>query len=162
MGKSLAPIAQPRTAAMMSDDFLQFVRTFNLFGTPTISKTAEGIPYLINEFWTARQRQAHSIHEVSYRACFKPQIPEFFVGRLTVAGEGVLDPFMGRGTTPIQAALMGRRPLGNDINPLSTLLTRPRLAPPTVRAIRPPYDGYARYEIGSFMWPLSRTHSRTR
>jgi hypothetical protein len=36
---------------------------------------------------------------------------------------------MGRGTTPVQAALMGRAAFGNDINPLSTLLTRPRLAP---------------------------------
>ena len=36
---------------------------------------------------------------------------------------------MGRGTTPVQAALMGRHAFGNDINPLSTLLTRPRLRP---------------------------------
>ncbi len=42
---------------------------------------------------------------------------------------------MGRGTTPLQAALMGRRPIGNDINPLSALLTRPRLAPPSLAAI---------------------------
>ena len=42
---------------------------------------------------------------------------------------------MGRGTTPLQAALMGRRPLGNDMNPLSALLTRPRLAPPTLGQI---------------------------
>ena len=30
---------------------------------------------------------------------------------------------------------MGRRPIGNDINPLSILLTRPRLAPPTLRDV---------------------------
>ena len=42
---------------------------------------------------------------------------------------------MGRGTTPVQAALQGRRPIGADINPLSVLLTRPRLAPPTLAAI---------------------------
>lgn len=39
---------------------------------------------------------------------------------------------MGRGTTPVQAALLGRRPLGNDINPLSKLLVRPRLEPPSL------------------------------
>jgi len=90
------------------------------------------IPYLINEFWTAGQRQAHSIHEVSYRACFKPQLPEFFIRRLTKPGDAVYDPFMGRGTTPVQAALMGRKPIGNDINPLSVLFTRPRLTPPVL------------------------------
>jgi len=86
----------------------------------------------VNEFWTARQRQANSLHEVSYRACFKPQLPRFFIERLTRAGDVVYDPFMGRGTTPIEAALLGRIPFGNDINPLSLTLTRPRLRPPTL------------------------------
>jgi hypothetical protein len=30
---------------------------------------------------------------------------------------------------------MGRQPIGNDISPLSTLLTRPRLAPPTLHQV---------------------------
>ncbi len=89
-----------------------------------------GVPTLTNEFWTARQRAAHSLHEVSYRACFKPQLPEFFISRLTMPGEVVYDPFMGRGTTLIQAALMGRVPYGCDINPLSAALCEPRLTPP--------------------------------
>jgi len=93
------------------------------------------IPLFINEFWTARQRQGHSLHEVSYRACFKPQLPEFFIERLTQPGDTVYDPFMGRGTTPLQAVLMGRNAVGNDINPLSTYLVRPRTCPPTVRQI---------------------------
>jgi hypothetical protein len=89
----------------------------------------------VNEFWTARQRQASSLHEVSYRACFKPQLPRFFIERLTQPGEVVYDPFMGRGTTPIEAALLGRAPYGNDINPLSLTFTRPRLRPPTLEQI---------------------------
>jgi len=75
-----------------------------------------------NEFWTARQRAAHSLHEISYRACFKPQLPRFFIDRLTVPGDIVYDPFMGRGTTLIEAALLGRRPYGCDVNPLSRVL----------------------------------------
>jgi hypothetical protein len=106
------------------------VRDFSRFGQPTLERHEGSIRYLMNEFWTAGQRQAHSIHEVSYRACFKPQLPAFFIERLTAPGDAVYDPFMGRGTTPLQAALMGRRPIGNDINPLSILLCRPRLAPP--------------------------------
>ncbi len=89
------------------------------------------VPTYINEFWTARQRQANSLQEVSYRACFKPQLPRFFIERLTGPGDWVYDPFMGRGTTPLEAGLLGRVPLGCDINPLSVLLTRPRLSPPT-------------------------------
>lgn len=112
-----------------ADSFVEGVVAFTGFGRPTERQEVGGIPYLVNEFWTAGQRQAHSIHEVSYRACFKAQLPEFFIQRLTEPGERVHDPFMGRGTTPVQAALMGRQALGNDINPLSALLTRPRLGP---------------------------------
>jgi hypothetical protein len=127
------PVAAPsRGSPPTTDGFLNEVRAFDAFGTGTVEQVQDGIPYLINEYWTSGQRKAHSIHEVSYRACFKPQLPEFFISRLTKSGEGVYDPFMGRGTTPVQAALMGRTPLANDINPLSTLLTRPRLQPPTL------------------------------
>jgi hypothetical protein len=93
------------------------------------------VPTLTNEFWTAKQRAAHSLHEVSYRACFKPQLPEFFISRLTAPGDVVYDPFMGRGTTLVQAALMGRVPYGCDINPLSAALCEPRLLPPSLAAI---------------------------
>jgi hypothetical protein len=99
-----------------------------------------GVPTLTNEFWTAKQRAAHSLHEVSYRACFKPQLPEFFVSRLTSPGDVVYDPFMGRGTTLIQAALMGRVPYGCDINPLSAALCEPRLTPPLLRDVEQALD----------------------
>jgi SAM-dependent methyltransferase len=109
---------------------------FSEFGAATqISSTqfkGGKTPTYVNEFWTARQRQASSLHEVSYRACFKPQLPRFFIERLTQPGDVVYDPFMGRGTTPIEAALLGRVPFGNDINPLSLTLTSTRLRPPTL------------------------------
>ena len=117
---------------LSSEGLLTDIRNFRAFGTATAEQTDQGIPYFINAFWTSGQRKAHSIQEVSYRACFKPQLPEFFISRLTRSGETVFDPFMGRGTTPVQAALMGRRPAGNDINPLAVLLTRPRLRVPAI------------------------------
>jgi len=123
------------TVAGAPHQFVDVVRSFSEFGQPSAQVQEGRIPYLINEFWTPAQRKAHSLHEVSYRACFKPQLPEFFINRLTRTGEAVYDPFMGRGTTAIQAALMGRKPIGNDINPLSVLLTRPRLNPPALSAI---------------------------
>lgn len=111
------------------------LRQYSAFGARTQVETVSGIPYFINEFWTARQRQAHRIHEVSYRACFKPQLPAFFIERLTGVGETVYDPFMGRGTTPIESALRGRVPFGNDTNPLSLALTEPRINPPDLSQI---------------------------
>ena len=83
------------------------------------------------EFWTSAQRKAHSLHEVSYRACFKPQLPAFFIDRLSAPGDCVYDPFLGRGTTLLEAALRGRVASGTDINPLSKVFVGPRLHLPT-------------------------------
>jgi hypothetical protein len=124
-----------RTRRLISE-----LAAFDGFGTRTQQsclETDEGhkIPVFINEFWTAKQRAASSLHEVSYRACFKPQLPRFFIERLTVSGEKVHDPFMGRGTTPLEAALLGRVPCGSDANPLSRMLVSPRLNPPLIPTI---------------------------
>jgi len=81
----------------------------------------------INEYWTSGQRQASAIHEISYRACFKAELPRFFINLLTREGDTVYDPFIGRGTTIIEAALLMRQIIGNDINPLSKILVYPRL-----------------------------------
>ncbi|MBN1404432.1 MAG: hypothetical protein JW942_08220 [Opitutales bacterium] len=120
---------------------LEELRHFDAFGSGSVEEREvlpEGgaaIPRFVNEFWTSRQRQANSLHELSYRACFKPQLPRFFIDRLTNAGDIVYDPFMGRGTTPLEAALCGRIPWGADINPLSAIMLAPRLCPPPLDAV---------------------------
>ncbi|MBE0409892.1 MAG: site-specific DNA-methyltransferase [Anaerolineales bacterium] len=93
------------------------------------------IKKFVNEFWTSRQRQSNSLHEISYRACFKAQLPNFFITKLTSPEDLVYDPFGGRGTTIIEANLRSRRGVSNDINPLSSILTKPRLAPPEIHEI---------------------------
>ena len=125
-------------------NFLEDLGSFAEFGKPTrqISTTASlfggetlCLPTYVNEFWTARQRAANRLHEISYRACFKPQLPRFFIERLTAPGERVYDPFAGRGTSLLEAALLRRIPVGCDVNPLSAAMTRPRLAPPALRDV---------------------------
>ncbi|MGH7968215.1 MAG: DNA methyltransferase, partial [Limisphaerales bacterium] len=138
----LASVEPP--AISRSQSLFEEILSFREFGQETRQLTTEfrgsaGEPRqlaaLVNEFWTAKQRQACSLHEVSYRACFKPQLPRFFIERLTRRGDVVYDPFMGRGTTVIEAALLDRVPFGNDINPLSLIMTGPRLRPPTLLEI---------------------------
>lgn len=124
-----------RQESLTIAEFAAEIEDFTDFGKATqVLDFPDGdfpIPLYVNEFWTSKQRAAHSIHEVSYRACFKPQLPRFFIERLTRRGDVVYDPFMGRGTTVVEAALMGRRPFGCDINPLSRILVLPRLSPPS-------------------------------
>ena len=94
------------------------------------------LPTSVDAFWTAKQRAGHSLHEVSYRACYKPQLPAYFIQKFCKKESTIYDPFMGRGTTLIEAQLHGHRGIGNDVNPLSKILTAPRLNPPTLAAIK--------------------------
>jgi len=122
------------------------------------------VPKYINEFWTSKQRQASSIHEISYRACFKPQLPQFFIQLLSSDNDVVYDPFSGRGTTPIEAALLGRQVISNDINPLSEILTRPRLMIPDFKDVERRlntinYKKQARADIDLSMFYHPKTES---
>lgn len=102
---------------------------------PQPPRRINGVPVYEQEFWTSRQRQANPLHEVSYRGCFKPQLPAYFIDRLSKPGDTVYDPFSGRGTTAIEAALNGRQVIANDVNPLSAMLTLPRLEVPLIATI---------------------------
>jgi hypothetical protein len=118
------------------DGFADSLRRFTCDGTPTVEFETAGLRYFVNAFWTAAQRRGHSLHEVSYRACFKSQLPAFFIDRLTAPGDRVYDPFSGRGTTAVQTALMGRAPAANDVNPLIAMLSGPRFDPPPISTVR--------------------------
>src|SRR5262245_1686190 len=132
--------AENRTRPHRSrDSLLDELASFRQFRTSTqVASLGDGedaVPVFVNEFWTSKQRAASSLHEISYRACFKPQLPRFFIERLTANDDLIYDPFLGRGTTIIEAALLGRRVAGCDINPLSLTLTAPRLRPPIIREV---------------------------
>jgi DNA methylase len=143
------------------------IRTLSTFrgpgGQPTLCEEASIgrciIKKFTNEFWTARQRQAAPIHEISYRACFKPQLPRFFIDLLTRKGDTVYDPFSGRGTTVIEAGLLGRDVIANDANPLSRIMTEPRFFPPAVAAVEkrllaiPRTDDRADIDLSMFYHP---------
>lgn len=108
----------------------------NLIQKGEVRIQGHDIPCFTGEFWTALQRQASSLHEISYRACFKPQLPAYFIRRFSEPGDRVYDPFSGRGTTALEAALLGRIPVANDASPLSALLARPRLSPPSLGEVQ--------------------------
>ena len=156
----LFPEDMPRERSQ--DSLINELSQFDRFGTRTqISSIGEdAVPIFVNEFWTSKQRAASSLHEISYRACYKPQLPRFFIERLTGAADTIYDPFLGRGTTMIEAALLGRSVVGCDINPLSSILTAPRLRPPSVRQVRERlatvnwnYDGDFNEELLTFYHP---------
>jgi DNA modification methylase len=69
----------------------------------------------------------HNTH--AFAAKFPPQLPRLFIEALTEPGETVLDPMAGSGTTLVEAALLGRRGLGVDLDPLAALITQAKVLP---------------------------------
>jgi len=59
-----------------------------------------------------------------YPARFAPEFARAAILSFTDPGDVVLDPFMGGGTTAVEALVLRRRFIGADVNPLSCFLTR--------------------------------------
>ena len=92
------------------------------------------LPHLaIAPEWKDQQRLwGHSFHPMcSYLASFPAGLAHAFIARYTRPGDVVLDPFSGRGTTPLQACAEGRIGVGNDLNPFAYVLTAAKVDPPT-------------------------------
>ena len=83
-------------------------------------KVLNNINWDFKDFTT--QYLSHKFH--SYPARFIPQIPLSFIRLFTKAGDIVLDPMCGCGTALVEAFLNNRNSIGNDFNPLATLISK--------------------------------------
>jgi DNA modification methylase len=125
------------SARMMAGTVLpKFYSPTSKYSTFIVNIGNKEVPRYEGEFWTSRQRQSSSLHEVSYRACFKAEVPRFFIEWLTEVGDTVYDPFNGRGTTIVEAGLLSRKVIANDINPLSKVLSFPRFSIPNLEDLQ--------------------------
>ncbi|MBF8290003.1 MAG: Methyltransferase [Chloroflexi bacterium] len=88
--------------------------------------------------WKAQQRLwGHPFHPMcSYLASFPAALAHAFIARYSRPGDVVMDPFAGRGTTPLQAAAEGRIGVGNDLNPFAHLLTAAKIQPASAAEAR--------------------------
>ena len=64
-----------------------------------------------------------------YPARFSPEFAACVIETFTEPGDYVLDPFMGGGTSVVEALALGRRVAGCDINPLAGFLARVKSTP---------------------------------
>ena len=64
----------------------------------------------------------HSFYR--YPARFSPLFVRAVIESFTRSGEMVFDPFMGGGTTLVEASALGRRAVGTDINSLSVFVSK--------------------------------------
>ena len=71
----------------------------------------------------------HSTHGWHpFPAKFPPQLPGYFIEKLSQPGDTVLDPMFGSGTTILEAVRLGRNATGCDIDPLARLIAEAKLS----------------------------------
>src|SRR2546422_4687287 len=66
-----------------------------------------------------------------------------YIERYSRDGDTVLDPFGGTGVTAIEAFLLGRHAIHNDLNPFANFIAR-NIADTTLQTIRPLQDAMDR------------------
>ncbi|NPV27964.1 MAG: hypothetical protein HPY81_11175 [Firmicutes bacterium] len=78
---------------------------------------------------TTRQTTAltHGYHK--YPAKFIPPLAAKLIEEYTSPGQQVCDPFMGSGTTLVEAVIRGRHAVGVDINPIAWVISRAKTMP---------------------------------
>jgi hypothetical protein len=93
-------------------------------------------------------RWGHPWHAMcSYLGTFPPSLVRGIISLLSEPGDRILDPFSGRGTTLLEARLLGRHALVSDLNPMAVALSRAKNADVTheqvqaeIDALRASYD----------------------
>lgn len=77
-----------------------------------------------------RSRVSGATHRFyRYPARFSPAFVRACIEEFTEPGDLVVDPFVGGGTTAVEAMLAGRRSFGSDINTLATFVSRVKTTP---------------------------------
>jgi len=69
----------------------------------------------------------HGLHK--YPAKFFPELPRWLIRRYSKEGDLILDPFLGSGTTNVEALLLRRDSVGIDVDPFSRMLAKVKVTP---------------------------------
>src|SRR5207249_2512261 len=105
----------------------------------TIQPILEAIP-------AARQEEARHYGVHPYFTRRPANVVRAYVQRYSQEGDVVLDPFGGTGVTAIEAFLLGRKAIQNDLNPFANFIAR-NIADTTLTSTVPLQQAFERVHL---------------
>ena len=95
----------------------------------------------------ARQEDARHYGVHPYFTRRPANVVRQYLERYSQPGDTVLDPFGGTGVTAIEAFLLGRHAIQNDLNPFANFIAR-NIADTTLPSVAPLHQAFRRVEEG--------------
>ena len=77
--------------------------------------------------WDFLNRGSWAVHRGDYRGNWPPQLVRNLIRKYSHEGDLIVDPFMGGGTTLLEAWLLGRKSVGLDLSKLALQTTKGRV-----------------------------------
>lgn len=107
--------------------------------------TRAKIPPILEAIPAARQADARHYGVHPYFTRRPPNVVRAYLERYSRPGDVVLDPFGGTGVTAIEAFLLGRHAIHNDLNPFANFIAQ-NIADTSLESVRPLQDAFHRLE----------------
>lgn len=109
--------------------------------------TQDEYPGFQDTVWDIPKRGTWGVHQPTYRGNWAPQIPRALIELYTLPGQLVVDPFVGGGTTLLEAWALGRHAIGYDVADFAIEVTTARLAEMRAKAAKDSLFGLRKVNV---------------